>query len=69
MSALKGKPSLTAKEEAAIEAWKQLAKTWPKTLLIGSDCENPNRCIIWKKSEPGVHYQVGKVNIRNMDEN
>ena len=58
----------TEKEQAAIKAIQELAKTWPRTLKLGSSSDGSKHFEIWKQSEPGEHRSVGKLKIRNLDD-
>jgi hypothetical protein len=60
---------LTAKEQTAIDALKELAKVWPKSLSLGEDTDSDN-IAVWKKGRPRDLWssiEVAVVKIRNHD--
>jgi hypothetical protein len=64
------KVKLTPKEQDHINRLQELAKTWPRSLLIGCDTDSPY-CEIFKKGKPDDNFSaigVGKVKIRNLDD-
>jgi hypothetical protein len=57
---------LTPAEEKVIAALQELAKEFPKTLLLGGSCKSSN-ISVWKRISPSEYESVVEIKIKNLD--